>query len=140
MFTRKVVAGRIRELIILYIFSQRETISSKKLKEGPETNDFASEDSIFNLLSSVSSPAVNAKTPLAPANQQTAAKTTYHSFENLIKHDANLEESDDEEPIQAASNHVPIDWGLKTKLRILSNSAIPGARLKTNEEASGITG
>lgn len=120
--------------------SKRETISSKKNKVEPETNDFASEDSIFNLLSAVSVPENTAKTPLGPVNQQAATKKGLHTFENLIKQEADLDESDDDEPVQVVSNHVPIDWGLKTKLRILSNTVIPGARLKTNEEASGITG
>lgn len=64
-----------------------------------------------------------------------------HSFANLLVHeddanDANL--CDDE--VETITSHVPVDWGLKTKLRILSNTAIPGARLISTEEASGITG
>lgn len=38
------------------------------------------------------------------------------------------------------TSHLPIDWSLKLKLRILSNGQIPGGRLKSSEEASGITG
>lgn len=47
-----------------------------------------------------------------------------------------VEENKDEKP----TNHVPIDWSLKTKLRLLSKTPIVGSRLKSSEEASGITG
>lgn len=92
------------------------------------------------MLSAVSVPENTAKTPLGSVNQQSAARSSLHTFENLIKQETDLDESDDDEPAQVVSNHVPIDWGLKTKLRILTNTVIPGARLKSNEEASGITG
>jgi protein downstream neighbor of Son len=38
-----------------------------------------------------------------------------------------------------ASGLVPIDWSLKSRLRFLCESNIPGNNLKTNQEASGLT-
>lgn len=49
-------------------------------------------------------------------------------------------ESDIEEELQKPTSHVPVDWSLKLKLRILSNIPILSSRLKSSEEASGITG
>lgn len=92
-----------------------------------------SEDSVFNLLASVDEvKPTNVKVPLN--NKELS------SFTNLINQadhfDAEPVQTDEENP----TSHVPIDWGLKTKLRLLSKSPIPGGRLKCNEEASGITG
>lgn len=53
-----------------------------------------------------------------------------------IADDYEPEESEEGKP----TSHVPIDWSLKTKIRLLSTKPIPGSRLKSNEEASGITG
>lgn len=119
-------------------FSRRETISSKKPKsEEIETNDI-SEDSIFNLLTGTN----HTKTPLASANRLSVNKNdTLHSFANLLVQDDTANDGDDGEcEQQTVTTHVPVDWSLKTKLRLLSNTAIPGARLISTEEASGITG
>lgn len=74
----------------------------------------------------------------APKKQMNAKGM--HSFANLIAQQHDDIESDIEEEVQKPTNHVPVDWSLKLKLRILSNVPIPGGRLKSNEEASGITG
>lgn len=94
-----------------------------------------SEDSVFNLLANVDELApVKSKIPLN--NKEP------NSFINLINQneefnvDADAAETQEEKP----TSHVPIDWSLKTKIRLLSKSPIPGSRLKCNEEASGITG
>lgn len=90
-----------------------------------------SEDSVFNLLASVNEIPTTSKTPLNK-------KET--NFTNLLSQDdefaSNSVETEEEKP----TSHVPIDWSLKTKLRLLSKNPIPGGRLKCNEEASGITG
>lgn len=68
-------------------------------------------------------------------------KSEVHSFANLLVQEDDANDGDDGDvDEQTVTSHVPVDWGLKTKLRILSNTAIPGARLISTEEASGITG
>lgn len=121
------------------IYSQTDPNAAKKPKTDVEdSNDFASEDSIFKLLTSSSA----AKKNLTTGTASSAKKPELHSFANLISRTDDLSDDDDDlaEQTTEAKNYVPIDWGLKTKLRILTNKVIPGARLKTNEEASGITG
>lgn len=89
---------------------------------------------MFNLLANVDEIApVTVKPPLN--NKELS------SFTNLINQNddfaTDIVESEEEEK---PTSHVPMDWSLKTKLRLLSRSPIPGSRLKCNEEASGITG
>lgn len=100
-----------------------------------EPNDFTSDDSVFNLLAASSGPS----TTMTVHKKQMKAKEM-HSFANLIAQQHDDIESDVEEEVQKPTNHVPVDWSLKLKLRILSNIPISGSRLKSNEEASGITG
>lgn len=114
------------------LFSQRGISNVKKFKKNtPESSDFASEDSVFNLLAN-GNQCTNSKKPLNAKDLQ--------SFANLIAQQDDIDSDIDETEIQKPTNHVPIDWSLKTKLRILSNVPIPGSRLKSSEEASGITG
>lgn len=87
--------------------------------------------------------------PIKAKSSVLSAKES-NSFTNLLNQsdaadDANVgdgltDANDDNEQEERPTKHVPIDWSLKTKLRLLSKNPIPGARLKCNEEASGITG
>lgn len=88
---------------------------------------------MFNLLATVAEvPASSSKTPLNTKEP--------NSFTNLINQNddfsTDVVETEEEKP----TSHVPIDWSLKTKIRLLNKNPIPGSRLKCNEEASGITG
>lgn len=60
------------------------------------------------------------------------------SFTNFIVPDSTALDDETEEE-QKPTAHVPFDWGLKTKLRLLTLSRITGSGLKTCQEASGIT-
>lgn len=62
------------------------------------------------------------------------------SFSNLINQNDEVETDADENKEEKPTKHVPVDWSLKTKLRLLSKHPIPGSRLTSIEEASGITG
>lgn len=115
-------------------FSER--IGNRNVKKSrpsiPDTPE-CSEDSVFNLL-------VNGSEILAPSAKAPLIPKELNSFTNLINQTEEIgpevEEKNDEKP----TNHVPIDWSLKTKLRLLSKTPIVGSRLKSSEEASGITG
>lgn len=48
-------------------------------------------------------------------------------------------DDDDDDGQQTPTAHIPIDWGLKTKLRLLTLSRLTGNGLKSCQEASGIT-
>lgn len=118
-----------------FFFSERLTSNKKKpCHSFPDTTEYVSEDSVFNLLANATEIASNA--PKTPLNNKEA-----NSFTNLLSQNDEFEtedvvETEEEKP----TSHVPIDWSLKTKLRLLSKNPIPGGRLKCNEEASGITG
>lgn len=129
--------------ICLMFYSRRESISSKKTKtDEPETNDFTSEDSIFNLLASASVAESNSKTPLQSNNRKPLERTNILSFASLINEGEVSEVETDDASCPTATSHVPIDWSLKTKLRIsvYGDAVIPVTNLKSNEEASGVTG
>lgn len=96
------------------------------------TNEFNSEDSVFNLLANGNSSKVEC---ITPQNSEPLAKF-YRTVADENALDADV--ANEEEPKPTA--HLPIDWSLKLKLRLLSNVQIPGGRLKSSEEASGITG
>lgn len=67
-----------------------------------------------------------------------ANDSTPQSFVQFIIPDSSgLDDGNDEE--QKPTAHVPFDWGLKTKLRLLTLSRVAGNGLKTCQEASGIT-
>lgn len=122
-------------------FSERFTSDKKKSRQStPDTTEYVSEDSVFDLLANVDE--------IAPVKVKTAlsSKET-NSFTNLLNQNDDdddvgvTEEAEgDSDQEEKPTNHVPIDWSLKTKLRLLSKNPIPGSRLKCNEEASGITG
>lgn len=114
-------------------FSER--IGNQNIKKSrpsiPDTPE-CSEDSVFNLLVNGSEiTTTSAKAPLIPKE--------LNSFTNLINQTEEIG-PEIEEKIEKPTNHVPIDWSLKTKMRLLSKTPIVGSRLKSSEEASGITG
>lgn len=117
--------------------SERFTSDKKKSRQStPDTTEYGSEDSVFNLLVDE---VTQAKTKSALNTKET------NSFSNLLNQidddDVGVaEDAGDSDQEEKPTNHVPIDWSLKTKLRLLSKNPIPGSRLKCNEEASGITG
>lgn len=119
--------------------SERFTSDKKKARQStaPDTTEYVSEDSVFDLLANVDE--------IAPVKVKSALSTKEtNSFTNLLNQyddDADgVTAAGDSDQEEKPTNHVPIDWSLKTKLRLLSKNPIPGSRLKCNEEASGITG
>lgn len=117
-----------------FVFSERFASDKKKPRHSlPDTTEYVSEDSVFNLLANANE--IDPSTSKAPLIKKEP------SFANLINQTDEfdidpVEQTDEGKP----TSHVPTDWSLKTKLRLLSKSPIPGSRLKCNEEASGITG
>lgn len=83
---------------------------------------------------------MNGSEKLASSTKAPLISKELNSFTNLINQTeaigSEVEENNGEKP----TNHVPIDWSLKTKMRLLSKTPIVGSRLKSSEEASGITG
>lgn len=125
-------------LVCFFNCSERFTSDKKKSRQStPDTTEYVSEDSVFDLLANVDE--------IVPAKGKSAltVKET-NSFTNLLNQndddDVGVTEASDSDQEEKPTNHVPIDWSLKTKLRLLSKKPIPGSRLKCNEEASGITG
>lgn len=64
---------------------------------------------------------------------------TPHTADNYTKLIVPEQEREPEVDNQKPTKYVPIDWGLKTKLRILTLTKITGNGLKSCQEASGIT-
>lgn len=56
-----------------------------------------------------------------------------------------LQEEDDDEDAQnliqkqTYTKHLPVDWSIKSRLRMFSEIPLPNTNLKSNQEASGIT-
>lgn len=101
--------------------------AAKKPKTSIESSDLTSEDSVFKLLTNQSH--------RQPTNQRLFEANSAAKY--ITAEDDEIDEDEEE---QKPTEHVPFDWSLKLKLRMLSNVQIPGCRLKSSEEASGITG
>lgn len=133
----------VKSIVLLHcIFSseRRNGVAKKPKEDFAEPNDFASEDSVFNMLATESNQSTfDGIAAISTAKKPLSAKEM-NTFTNLMGKPIDDIESDIEEEMQIPTNHVPIDWSLKLKLRLLSNTPISGSRLKSNEEASGITG
>lgn len=135
--------------------SKRQHDAKKSKHNAP---DLINGDSIFQLLSTATSTA----TPLSQSSSSTSSsashtksitttaatsmpsftcgttRTQSQSFTQFIVPDSSALDTADEAE-QKPTAHVPFDWGLKTKLRLLTLSRITGNGLKTCQEASGIT-
>lgn len=131
-------------IIHIYLHSKRQNDKPKKPKtEIPEQTDLSNEDSIFQLLtkrqeeiSTIEEKKIQVNTTSSFVTHGATSSITADNFNKLIA-------PDDEEPdiveTQNPTKYVPIDWGLKTKLRILTLTKISGNGLKSCQEASGIT-
>ncbi|XP_059614391.1 protein downstream neighbor of son homolog [Phlebotomus argentipes] len=47
--------------------------------------------------------------------------------------------SEEEEPLEKLYKYLPVDWSIKTRLRLLTPKPILAGNLKTSQEASGLT-
>lgn len=117
--------------VLKFVFRQSDQISKKLRSE----IDLTSDDTIFQLLQQSKIPST---ANLAAPNH------VVNNFSNILQQPPREIEYDDdpseEEEILKPSATLPIDWSLKSRMRILSRTQIPGNNLKSNQEASGLTG
>ncbi|XP_058832386.1 protein downstream neighbor of son homolog [Topomyia yanbarensis] len=111
-------------------FSRNEANVTKKQKVTDPTN----EDSIFELLSKSiprEIPVIDA--PVVKPLEQRFIIDQHQQLVTVSKSPAL------EQPQQKSSLHLPVHWSIKSRLRIVCKSPIPGNNLRTNQEASGLT-
>lgn len=114
-------------------FSKNEDNSAKKQKQVNEP-DLAGDESIFELLSKTTAKEVpNIEAPLAKPLE---TRFRIDQQQQLFV-DPNAEVV--QEPVPVACKHLPIHWSIKSRLRIVCKTIIPGNNLRTNQEASGLT-
>ncbi|KAJ9598294.1 hypothetical protein L9F63_011034, partial [Diploptera punctata] len=92
--------------------------------------ELSSDNTLFQLLDTRSSPQTNT------VNLQT-------SFSSVLSHlsESNKERISETQKSRKGSEHIPIDWTLKKKIRLISPKPYERSqKLRTCEEASGITG
>lgn len=116
--------------IILFFFRNDNT-ESKRAKNISTDLEGTNDDSIFQLLTNT--PVRETKSLEVVTEDKNDKTLPNFAFES--SHKADVPEIE----YQVASIHLPIDWSIKSRLRILSNLPIPGNNLKTNQEASGLT-
>ncbi|XP_046392352.1 protein downstream neighbor of son homolog [Ischnura elegans] len=94
----------------------------KRFKSSDDLN-VTSDSSLFKILSERQENRKN----------EVTSETSFQSF---------LVESEQKEvPLQFEATSIPVDWSLKTKIRLISPNPFPWSqKLRTCEEASGITG
>ncbi|XP_055373386.1 protein downstream neighbor of son homolog isoform X2 [Condylostylus longicornis] len=109
---------------------------SRKIQKTISSDEILnSEDTIFQLINptaSFESNKDNTKGVKSSKPQPFDIKT----FANLFNETVEPETDDNER----SGERLPIDWGLKLRMRILCETDLPGSNLKSNQEASGITG
>lgn len=111
--------------------------TDKKQKLDKDSINLSSEDSFFQLLNPTSSKLITDSEPKKKINLGLKPFDS-KSFANIFNEAYSTEYVENEE--QKCGHNLPIDWSLKSRMRILCETALPGTNLKTNQEASGITG
>ncbi|XP_058126630.1 protein downstream neighbor of son homolog [Anopheles ziemanni] len=112
----------------------RATENNAKRPKGDVLEDLTAtgEDSVFELLSKTSAPVV-------PQLEAPVVKPLVEQqfLQQQCPVEQTLPELVEEPP--KTSKQAPIHWSIKSKLRIICRTPIPGTNLKTNQEASGLT-
>ncbi|KAL0893652.1 hypothetical protein ABMA27_013812 [Loxostege sticticalis] len=114
-------------------FSKNNSQPNKKTKVDLESPiDESSDKTLFALLK------LPAKLPQKPPQELDTEKLS--TFSNLLQK-FTAEHSVEPQFIEKKYKYLPIDWALKTKLRLMSPKPFAWtSKLKASEEASGITG
>ncbi|KAL5291176.1 DONSON family protein [Megaselia abdita] len=125
---------------------------TKKRQKTIHVADISEDDSLFNLINAKSNSSVKETPPQAAPNPILISKKDSISFsqENVrrlfeSKSKGFLEEEDEDEDAhnliqkQTYTKHLPVDWSIKSRLRMFSEIPLPNTNLKSNQEASGIT-
>ncbi|XP_035907949.1 protein downstream neighbor of son homolog [Anopheles stephensi] len=115
-------------------FSRNVDPAPKRQKEAHSSELDAGEDTVFSLLSKPQTVVV----PNLEAPQTKAAIDPRFLQDQHCPVAQSLPPELEEEPPKM-SKLAPIHWSIKSKLRIICRTPIPGTNLKTNQEASGLT-
>nr|XP_029735538.1 protein downstream neighbor of son homolog [Aedes albopictus] len=104
-------------------------------KQRPSDPDLTNDESIFELLNRTTPkeiPVIDA--PIAKPLESRFLLDTQHqlAINAAVPHETS-------EDLQKPCKHFPIHWGIKSRLRIVCKSSLPGNNLRTNQEASGLT-
>lgn len=131
------------------VLKQKE--EPQKRQKTIQVADISEDDSLFNLINtkthaSVKETPPQTETPVLLSKKDSSSfsqESVRRLFESKSKGFLE-EEDDDEDPHnliqkQTYTKHLPVDWSIKTRLRMFSEIPLPNTNLKSNQEASGIT-
>ncbi|XP_055608142.1 protein downstream neighbor of son homolog [Uranotaenia lowii] len=114
-------------------FSRNDDSTAKKQKQLEA--DLVNDESIFELLSK-STPkevlAIDAPVPAKPLEPRFHIDPQQQLIVSPMPEVST-------EPLPKPSKYLPIDWSIKSRMRLLCKTSIPGNNLRTNQEASGLT-
>uniref|UniRef100_A0A182XMB3 Protein downstream neighbor of son homolog n=1 Tax=Anopheles quadriannulatus TaxID=34691 RepID=A0A182XMB3_ANOQN len=118
-------------------FSRAVDPAAKRQKEAHTTSQLedVGESTIFELLNKPQTAGVVPNLE-APSTTPAAIETRFQQYHCPVEQ---YLPADPEEEQCIASKFAPIHWSIKSKLRIICQTPIPGTNLKTNQEASGLT-
>ncbi|XP_055909181.1 protein downstream neighbor of son homolog [Eupeodes corollae] len=116
--------------------------TSKKLKtSGPELVD---DDSVLSLITTPPLPKQTETVVKETPQRSPPAKLTLKPFDPKAFSELFSKETqeDDSELVeqQKFTKNLPVDWSLKTRARFFCETDMPATKLKTSQEASGLTG
>jgi hypothetical protein len=114
-------------------FSRNDDQSAKKQRQIALESESTTDETLFQLLAK-NQVALVEKPPAQNIAVNVDAPIQEGAFGNFVEApEAPVIE------VPKGCKNLPIDWSLKTRLRFLSKTPIPGNNLKTNQEASGLT-
>ncbi|XP_063699934.1 protein downstream neighbor of son homolog [Culicoides brevitarsis] len=102
---------------------------AKRQKSLDMEDNLTTDDSIFELL-------------VATKHEEVKNIEATNSATSVLSYEQRVEEAEDvdvEAERRTPMPYLPIDWTLKSRLRFLCRTQVPGNNLKTNQEASGLT-
>ncbi|XP_052872507.1 protein downstream neighbor of son homolog [Anopheles cruzii] len=111
-------------------FSRNTDNSAKRQKDDSVSASAAGEETIFELLT-------KAQQPEVPQIEAPVVKPLEQRFLQQCPVEQTLPQYVEEVP--KTSKQSPIHWSVKSKMRIICRTPIPGTNLRTNQEASGLT-
>lgn len=116
---------------IHFTFRECDAKRQKEEPKSPQPEDTSCDNTLFKLLN------MNKQNDVANINLNEIPK----ELPNFASTLTNLTKTEPELPPIPGYNFIPIDWMLKSKMRIISKHKFKwNGKLKTSEEASGITG
>uniref|UniRef100_T1GBF9 Uncharacterized protein n=1 Tax=Megaselia scalaris TaxID=36166 RepID=T1GBF9_MEGSC len=131
--------------------SQNQSEPAKRQKT-VHVADISEDDSLFNLISGENSSVKETPPQAAPSvplliskkdsisfSQESVRRLFESKSKGFLVEDEEEEDAENIVQKQTYTKHLPVDWSIKSRMRLFAEVPLPNTNLKSNQEASGIT-